>query len=422
MKVLWLTNKIIPRVHKEMGLKASLVNEGWISEMFSQLCKTQENEVTIVCGGGNEYRSGTGEEFDWYVFKEGKQEEYKCSGMHEQYFNSILTKVNPDIIHIWGTEYPHTLAMINAASRNCLLDRVVVSIQGLISKCAYHYYAGLPPKVIYNSTFYDIVRRNNISVQKKKFEKRGLYEVGALRLAKNVIGRTYWDNVCVKQINPGINYYKCNETLRNAFYSGMWSYDMCDKHRIFVSQASYSIKGFHMLLFALPKLIEKYPDLKVYVGGINVTSTRTIKDKLKLSSYGRYIKNIIKKNALSKHVFFLGQLNAESIKEQYLKANVFVSCSSVENSSNSVGEAMILGVPIVSSNVGGISTILVNGEEGYTYPYTEYYMLGHYIDKIFENPAKAIAMGTQARKHALNTHDKERNFSTLMDVYAKMCN
>ena len=44
------------------------------------------------------------------------------------------------------------------------------------------------------------------------------------------------------------------------------------------------------------------------------------------------------------------------MKEQYLKANVFVSASSIENSPNSVLEAMAVGAPVVSSFVAFTET------------------------------------------------------------------
>ena len=40
--------------------------------------------------------------------------------------------------------------------------------------------------------------------------------------AKHVIGRTEWDKACVLQVNPGVSYYHCNETLKNVFYDGAW--------------------------------------------------------------------------------------------------------------------------------------------------------------------------------------------------------
>ena len=52
---------------------------------------------------------------------------------------------------------------------------------------------------------------------------------------------------------------------------------------------------------------------------------------------------------------FLGRLSAEGMKQAYLDANVFVMPSTIENSPNSLGEAMLLGVPCVAADVGGVA-------------------------------------------------------------------
>ncbi len=61
----------------------------------------------------------------------------------------------------------------------------------------------------------------------------------------------------------------------------------------------------------------------------------------------------------------MGSLNAEEMKEQYLLANVFASPSSIENSPNFCREAMILGTPVVSSDVGGVKNMLTHNEKGF---------------------------------------------------------
>ena len=43
--------------------------------------------------------------------------------------------------------------------------------------------------------------------------------------------------------------------------------------------------------------------------------------------------------------------------DRYLKSNLFVCCSAIENSPNSLGEAQLLGMPYVASFVGGVPEI-----------------------------------------------------------------
>lgn len=67
-------------------------------------------------------------------------------------------------------------------------------------------------------------------------------------------------------INSNIHYFFNNETLRKEFYQDeFWNYYNCEKHSIFISQATAPYKGFHVLLEAAGLVKRRYPDLKVYV-------------------------------------------------------------------------------------------------------------------------------------------------------------
>ena len=56
-------------------------------------------------------------------------------------FKTILKAEQPDVIHIWGTEYPHSFAMVEAAEQVGQLERIVISIQGLVSVYAQHFFS-----------------------------------------------------------------------------------------------------------------------------------------------------------------------------------------------------------------------------------------------------------------------------------------
>ncbi len=79
----------------------------------------------------------------------------------------------PDVIHIWGSEFPFALALLNAAERENMLDRTVVSIQGLITEVARRYTAGLPDRVVSGFTVRDLLRRDNIRRQQENLRCAG---------------------------------------------------------------------------------------------------------------------------------------------------------------------------------------------------------------------------------------------------------
>ena len=105
------------------------------------------------------------------------------------------------------------------------------------------------------------------------------------------------------------------------------------------------------------------------------------------------------------------------MKKQYLETEVFVSPSVIENSPNSVGEAMLLGMPVVASNVGGVADMLEHNKEGYLYQADAPYLLAYYIVEFFENQDREKEFGQKAKIHAAKTHNKKENFQKLLQIY-----
>jgi len=249
------------------------------------------------------------------------------------------------------------------------------------------------------------------------FYKRGKYEINALKFANHVIGRTDWDCACTQQINSKVKYHFCNETLRDSFYSHEWDIDKCDRNSIFLSQASTPIKGIHFMLQALPEIIKQYPKTHLYVAGNNLTSTDGLYNKLRISSFGMYIKKMIKELNLTQYVTFLGPLNEEQMCQQFLKSHVFVSPSTIENESNSLSEAKILGVPVVASYVGGVTNRITFNIDGYLYQHDAPYMLSYYVSKIFSDDNLALSFSTSAKLNARKIHNRKINAQTLIKIY-----
>ncbi|MDE7429592.1 MAG: glycosyltransferase family 4 protein, partial [Lachnospiraceae bacterium] len=282
------------------------------------------------------------------------------------------------------------------------------------------YMADLPVKVQRKSTFRDRVRKDSIRQQQKKFEKRGEYEIEALKRVGHIAGRTDFDLAETQKINPDAVYHFLNETLRGVFYRDRWNKNNCQTHRIFLSQGDYPLKGFHYLLQAMPRILEQFPDTEVYVAGADILKAETWKDVLKLPAYGKYLKRLIKENHLEDKVTMLGRLDAEEMKKQYLSCQVFVCPSVLENSPNSVGEAMLLGVPCVAANVGGIHNILTDGGDGFLYPPGDVEALADSIIEIFTKEAIVDRLSDNARKHARINHDADQNYYRLMHIYREM--
>lgn len=335
----------------------------------------------------------------------------------EKYLKEIISDFKPDIVHIFGTEFSHSLAMTKAFNNP---KRTIINIQGLVSVYSKHYYANLPNYIINKFTFRDLIKQDNITQQAKKFYKKGKYEIDAIRNANHIVGRTDWDRACTMQINPNAKYHFCNETLRDEFYNHRWDINKCEKYSIFISQASYPIKGLHYMLEAMIEITKRFPKTHLYIAGDNITKTQTLIDKLKISSYGKYILILINKYKVNDCVTFTGGLDEKQMCKRFLRSHVFVSASAIENSPNSVGEAMILGVPTVSSDVGGVKNMLIHNVDGFLYQHDAPYMLAYYVCKIFESDELANLLSNNAIEHAYITHSRQTNLENMLRIYEKV--
>jgi len=409
MKLLWLCN-IIPGAVKE-AVTGKAGNGLWVDHVLQDLRSREDLEIRIFCPGSGAVSGELDERCSYHTFLPKLPHQYMPE--LEDWFVSELDTFQPDVIHSWGVEYAHALAMAKAAERTGRIDRMAVSIQGLCGFIAGHYCEGIPHGVQRSYTFRDLVRQDNLLQQQEKFRLRGELEKQTLRKVKHIIGRTCWDRACTAQVNPVARYHLCNETLRTPFYQDVWRYQDCRKHRIFAPGCSYPVKGFHHLLAAAAEVAKRYPDVTIAVPGKSFLKT----DPLRRSSYQKYLAELTKKYALENRIEFLGSLDAEGMKQAFLEANVFVLPSTIENSPNSLGEAMLLGLPCVAADVGGVTTMMTHGTEGFVYQSTAPYMLAHYIEQVFAMEERAQAMGAAARNHALKTHDPEKNLQDLLKIY-----
>ena len=428
MKILWVCNIMLPFVAQALGCAASN-KEGWLTGIAKKIIENADADIELaICfpvEDENAYPQLMGKQeeslvvqgIECYGFVENTRCPEEYDTVLESRFSEILKECKPDIVHCFGTEFGHTYAVLKAYGKP---ERSLVGIQGLCAAYAKVYMADVPERVQKRTTLRDFLRKDNLLQQQEKFFIRGERENKALCLTGNITGRTRFDREETYAVNPKARYFFMNETLRSNFYSGAWDFDACNRYSLFMSQGNYPIKGLHYMLQAMAKLVKKYPACRLYVSGDIVTAHKTWKEKIKISSYGKYLLELIKEYRLEKHIVFLGKLDAEEMKTQFLSCHVHVLTSALENSPNSLGEAMLLGVPCVAAAVGGVPDMLENGVEGLTYPAGDVDSLVSCISRIFEEDMLTKELSAAAVRKARVTHDGDANYQRLLEIYATM--
>ena len=149
MKIFMLCNVEIPIVAQADGREGSVFG-GWLDDVSRFLSK--DNDLTIcymndkktyIVDGNNQYVGFVESDF-------------------ESVFLKLLDNNNYDIFHIWGTEYDHSRVCVSVLEKRHLLNRCVVSIQGLVSVYARHFVEGIPDKYLSRRNVKEWIRGNDI--------------------------------------------------------------------------------------------------------------------------------------------------------------------------------------------------------------------------------------------------------------------
>ncbi len=424
MRVLWVCNIMLPAFARANNLPWS-DREGWLSGAYDRISSGKKSgNVTLGVAFPADNLGKDAIEIDgvkFYGFCENLNTPEIYDEKLEGRFGEIYEDFKPDIIHVFGTEFPHSLAAIKVFDKP---EKTLLGIQGICGAISKLYMAGLPESVYKDTTFRDRYKNDSLVQQQEKFEKRAENERKAIMLTGHITGRTDFDKEATAAINPKAKYHKMNETMRPTFYKGAWRSVNTVSHSIFLSQGDYPLKGFHFVLNAMPKILEKYPDAHLYVAGNNIIGRGESKYPyfMRASAYGKYIKSLIARGHLKKKVTMVGMLNDQEMKEQYLKCSVFVCPSVIENSPNSLGEAMLLGVPVAASRTGGIPDMVSENKDGVLFEKGNVDDLVKAILQIWDEPVIAAVYGDNAAAHARITHNADTNFKRLIEIYKDIDN
>lgn len=418
MKILWITNALLPEaISKLIGEKDEIKGTGsWVQALADALKERNNFEITIAAISDlvKELTFVQGELISYYAIPRGKGD---ClyNNDYETAYREINAMACPDLVHIHGSEYPHSLAALRAFGA----EKTIVSLQGLVSIIARYNRGSISVvEALLNMTFHDILRGGMIRNQQRMF-RSGKYEQQLLSEARFVIGRTSFDKQHTWAINPKIKYFHVEEALRKEFYdSESWDYSKCTPHTIFMSQAAFPIKGLNKVVEALGIVVQHYPNVKLRIAGQDLTYfSGSFKDKMRITGFGRIVKKIIKKNKLTDKVFFTGRLNAEEMIKEYLQANVYICASCIENSPNSLAEAQILGVPCIASYAGGIPDMM-KGDEEHLYRFDDVEMMAFKICNIFGKEGNINTIASQ--QMAAIRHNKKRIIDELINIYKEV--
>ncbi|MBQ5592692.1 MAG: glycosyltransferase [Clostridia bacterium] len=413
MRLLWTVNLIPTDMALEMNMKPEVLG-GWVEAMSSQLKGVKDIELAIACKcepGTDFCRTVNGVAYYSLAYSPKTSADelaHRCG--------EIISSFRPDIIHIEGTEFLHAGAMLTAAKKAGI--PAVASMQGILNG-QYSYQCGQlqVDDMLLSGSLTEMFAAAILHLRKRKWYKpRMKTERKIIEGASYVLGRTTWDRAHTYAINPKAKYFSCNRVLRQPFYGESWDKEKMQRHSIYVGNGYFALKGLHFVVQALPELIREYPDVKVYVAGYEPYKKNDSRAFFK-KGYAAYLKKLITDLGVQDHIEFTGPLKAQEVAEKLATVNAYVLCSAIENSPNTLGEAMLVGTPCVAAYVGGVPDMADDGKEALFYRNDDPQLLAWNIKRIFDSDELALRLSENGRKRARVTHDPKLNADTLLSAY-----
>lgn len=121
---------------------------------------------------------------------------------------------------------------------------------------------------------------------------------------------------------------------------------------------------------------------------------------------------------LQNHVSFPGLLSKDGIVELLGKADLYVHCTFGETMSNSILQAMACGLPIVASDVRGVSNMIRRGEDGLLVPAGQVGPLADALESLIKSVEARRKLGDNARARAVAEFSRQRMVEEYRDLWA----
>ncbi len=417
MKVLWFTNILMPAANRHLGRSQPQGTGTWMSALLDQLKTRRDLQLAVVCQGGLRDCHFEAEGVEYFVVgtpwrtglrnRLGSYKEALPVKSQIKKFASIVNEWNPHVVHVHGTESGYGLIK----AWNLTNKPVAVSIQGLMGPYSAKAYGELQAVQLHGRL------RTAIGVglsRWRSFVERTPFEESIIRSADMILGRTQWDQAWAWAYRPDVRYRHVNELMRSEFFQAVpWSLASCRRRQIFCTSQSQPLKGLHVLLEAVYRLRQVYPDVKLAIASDGFL-TRPYND------YVRYLFRLIREWNLGPSVTFLGSLDAAHLVEQLQAAHCYVTPSFIENGCNALQEAMLVGTPSVATLSGGLLTTIDPERTGLAFPTGDAALSAWQIARIFREDGLAARLGAEGRIVARERHNPLRVEAQLLAAYEEL--
>jgi glycosyltransferase involved in cell wall biosynthesis len=411
-KILWFSNNPVPLVYTN-GTLPRYMGQGWVGALEQAIGDHPDYELALafpdktIC----EMKKQNVSNRTIYMipYPNSKLERWKIRFLNkmedESYIRRYLEVVEdfkPDLIHIYGTENAFG-EIVNRV--NC---PVVIDLQGVITGILPKWFSFITPNEAYRASgFMSKLKINTHYHYYKSRLKRAEREQRILAQSHFVIGRTRWDRLLMKVMAPKAEYYFCNRVIREPFWKVRWTNENL-KNLSFLSVMNPDFyKGFDVVLESA-----HYLKLAGVLFEWNIVGMIHDNDMVRIAEKKKKLRS------QDLNIRFCGKQKADDIATMLAQSSFMIHPSYIDNSPNSVSEAMVVGTPVIATNVGGIPGMIVDYQTGWLFQEGDARMLSGLIIDLLVQPQVVQQVANAGCEVARHRHHPTTVVAELLAAYS----
>lgn len=285
---------------------------------------------------------------------------------------SIIEKISPDVVHAHGTEKGYAITAVECGFP------CIISIQGIIREIF-----KVSPSVGYF-----------LQIPIEKY---------AIRYGKSFGCRTKWDKKFVSKLNSKAKIYYSPEAIGYEFYDKQWRI-VKDNSVIYVGSLEKR-KGIEILIRAIAIVKNRFTNIQ-----LNIVGSGSRK-------YVKHLKELVHKLNIVENVAFIGYINSKGIASLLSVSKIFVLPTYIDNSPNSLAEAMAVGTPCIASRAGGISSMIEDGINGILVEKGRADILATKLNMLLLDKKLLETLSMNAKEIALKRNHRQLVAEVLLETY-----
>lgn len=265
-------------------------------------------------------------------------------------------------------------------------------------------------------TVHGLVKEEKRKTLKNRFSLKALYQFwtqtsAERKLLQSASGIIVDTQYVAKQIDQ---YRLTSRLIVSVIPQGIneqfFSVSCSPRSKTILSVGAFSRRKGHILLIkAFEKIAQHIPEASLTICGV-----------VSENAYYNEVIDYVNASLFKDRISIMTNLPKEQLLAQYEKAHVFALHSQEESQGIVFAEAMVTGLPIVATNVGGIPYVVEHGVTGLLSAYSDVDAFASCLEQLLTNEEEwanmSVAGKSAAKQYAWNSiaHNVEIAYATVI--------